>query len=62
MDYLDVIDDMELSELLDFVGWRNSYKDMLISYDNLVEEAEFKAECKKEDEQLKRMEENKNGY
>lgn len=51
------IEKMDLPELLDFVGFRNSYKDMMDSYDKIVAEAEFKADCKKEEDQFKRLEE-----
>ena len=55
MDYLDKLD---LPELLDFVGFRNSYKEMMNSYEDIVAEAEFREECKKEEEQLRYLEEN----
>lgn len=58
MDYLDL---MDLPELLDFVGWRNSYKEIIDSYEDIVAENEFRAECKREDEQLRRLEEINNG-
>ena len=54
MDYLDKLD---LPELLDFVGFRNSYKEMMNSYEDIVAEAEFREECKKEEEQLRYLEE-----
>ena len=54
MEYLDTLD---LPELLDFVGFRNSYKDMMNSYADLVAEAEFKHELAREEEQLKYLEE-----
>lgn len=61
MDYLDEkdLDEMELLGLLDFVGWRNSYKEMMNAYEDLVAEAEFKRELLKENEQLKYYEERK---
>lgn len=54
MEYLDILD---LPELLDFVGFRNSYKEMMNSYDDLVAEAEFKYELAREEEQLRYYEE-----
>ncbi len=57
MDYLDILD---LHELLDFVGWRNSYKEMLDAYEDIVAENEFRAECKREDKQLKYLKEKEN--
>lgn len=57
MDYLDL---MDLPELLDFVGWRNSYKEMMNSYEEIIAKAEFREECKREDEQLKYLEEKEN--
>ena len=54
MEYLDTLD---LPELLDFVGFRNSYKEMMNSYEDIVAEAEFREECKKEEEQLRYLEE-----
>lgn len=53
MDYLDL---MDLPDLLDFVGWRNSYKEMMTSYEDLICESEFRAECRREEEQLKYLE------
>mgnify|MGYP007032338279 CR=1 FL=1 len=54
MEYLDTLD---LPELLDFVGFRNSYKDMMNSYEDIVAEAEFKYDLKREEDQLKYLEE-----
>ena len=51
------LDEMDLLGLLDFVGWRNSYKEMMASYEDIVIEAEFREECKKEEEQLRYLEE-----
>lgn len=51
------IDNMDLPELLDFVGFRNSYKDMLESADELIIKAEARKDEEKEEEQLKRLEE-----
>ena len=59
MDYLDL---MTLPDLLDFIGWRNSYKKMIDSYEDIVAENEFRAKCKREDEQLRRLEEKENEY
>lgn len=60
MDYLDTLD---LPELLDFVGFRNSYKEMMNSYEDIVAEAEFRNELAREEEQLRYLEEKekKNG-
>lgn len=54
MDYLDTLD---LPELLDFVGFRNSYKEMMNSYEDIVAEAEFRNELAREEEQLRYLEE-----
>ena len=54
MEYLDTLD---LPELLDFVGFRNSYKEMMASYEDIVAEAEFREECRREEEQLRYLEE-----
>lgn len=54
MEYLDTLD---LPELLDFVGFRNSYKEMMNSYEDIVAEAEFREECRREEEQLRYLEE-----
>lgn len=51
------LDETDLLGLLDFVGWRNSYKEMMASYEDIVTEAEFREECKKEEEQLRYLEE-----
>jgi hypothetical protein len=42
----------------DYLEWRNNYKEM--SYEDMVCEAEFREECKREDEQLKYLEEKEN--
>lgn len=60
MDYWDLMDNLSLSELFDFLEYRNSYKDMLISYDDLVAEAEARYEFEKEEAQLKYLEEKEN--
>lgn len=54
MEYLDTLD---LPELLDFVGFRNSYKEMIASYEDIVAEAEFREECRREEAQLRYLEE-----
>lgn len=54
MEFLDTLD---LPELLDFVGWRNSYKEMLDAYEDIIAEAEFREECRREEEQLRYLEE-----
>lgn len=51
------LDEMDLLGLLDFVGWRNSYKEMMNAYEDIVAEAEFKYDLKREEEQLKYLEE-----
>ena len=50
---------MDLLGLVDFLESRNSYKEMMRSYADLVAEAEFKRELLKENEQLKYYEERK---
>lgn len=57
---MDYLDEMDLSELIDFVGWRNSYKEMMNAYEDLVAESEFREECRREEKQLKYYEERKN--
>lgn len=57
---MDYLDNLSLSELFDFLEYRNSYKDMLISYDDLVAEAEARYEFEKEEAQLKYLEEKEN--
>lgn len=54
---MDYLDNMDLLGLVDFLESRNSYKDMMESYADLVAEAEFKRELLKENEQLKYLEE-----
>lgn len=54
---MDYLDNLSLSELFGFLEYRNSYKDMMESYADLVAEAEFKYELAKEEEQLKYYEE-----
>jgi hypothetical protein len=60
MDYLDRIDNMSLEELFGFLEYRNSYKDMMESYEDIVAEAEFREECRREEEQLRYLEEKEN--
>lgn len=54
---MDYLDNMDLLGLVDFLESRNSYKDMMNSYEDLVAEAEFKHELAREEEQLKYYEE-----
>lgn len=62
MDYWDLIDNLSLSELFEFLEYRNSYKDkdMLISYEDMVAEAEARFEFEREEAQLKYLEEKEN--
>lgn len=53
MDYLDVIDNMSLEELFDFLDYRKGSK---VDY----AEQEFKDELAKEEEQLRYLEEKEN--
>lgn len=57
---MDYLDNLSLSELFGFLEYRNSYKDMMESYADLVAEAEFKYELAKEEAQLKYLEEKEN--
>ena len=54
---MDYLDNLSLSELFGFLEYRNSYKDMMESYADIVAEAEFKRELARENEQLKYLEE-----
>lgn len=54
---MDYLENLSLSELFGFLEYRNSYKDMMESYADLVAEAEFKYELSREEEQLKYLEE-----
>lgn len=54
---MDYLENLSLSELFGFLEYRNSYKDMMESYEDLVAEAEFKYELAREEEQLKYLEE-----
>ena len=53
MDYLDVIDNMTLEELFDFLDYRKGHK---VDY----AEQEFRDELARENEQLKYLEEKEN--
>ena len=57
---MDYLDNLSLSELFGFLEYRNSYKDMMNSYEDLVAEAEFREECRREEEQLRYLEEKGN--
>ena len=57
MCYWDLLDDLSLSELFGFLEYRNSYKDMIESYEDLVMEAEARYEYEREEAQLKYLEE-----
>lgn len=57
---MDYLENLSLSELFGFLEYRNSYKDMMNSYEDIVAEAEFKNELAREDEQLKYLEEKEN--
>lgn len=57
---MDYLDNLSLSELFDFLEYRNSYKDMMESYEDLVMEAEARYEYEKEEKQLKYLEEKEN--
>ena len=54
---MDYLDNLSLSELFGFLEYRNSYKDMMESYEDIVAEAEFREECRREENQLKYLEE-----
>ena len=54
---MDYLDNLSLSELFGFLEYRNSYKDMMESYEDLVAEQEFRDELAREEEQLKYLEE-----
>ena len=53
---MDYLDNLSLSELFGFLEYRNSYKEMMNSYEELVSEAEFKYELAREEEQIKFLE------
>lgn len=54
---MDYLENLSLSKLFEFLEYRNSYKDMMESYEDLVAEAEFKYELAREEEQLRYLEE-----
>ena len=54
---MDYLDNLSLSELFGFLEYRNSYKDMMESYENIVAEQEFRDELEREEAQLKCLEE-----
>lgn len=54
---MDYLENLSLSELFGFLEYRNSYKEMMNSYEDLVAEAEFREECRREEEQLRYLEE-----
>lgn len=56
MDYWDLIDNMSLSELLNFAESRRAYKEMIDSYEDLVAEEEFRYESEREERQLEYLE------
>lgn len=53
MDYLDIIDNMSLEELFDFLNYRKGHK---VDYT----EQEFRDELAREEEQLRYLEEKEN--
>lgn len=57
---MDYLENLSLSELFGFLEYRNSYKDMMESYADLVAEQEFRYELAREEEQLKYLEEKEN--
>ena len=57
---MDYLENLSLSELFGFLEYRNSYKDMMNSYEDIVAEAEFKYELAREEEQLKYLEKKEN--
>lgn len=54
---MDYLDNLSLSELFGFLEYRNSYKEMMNSYEDIVAEQEFRYELAREEEQLKYLEE-----
>ena len=56
MCYWDLIDNMDLSELFGFLEYRNAYKEMMDSYEDLVAEEEFRYESEREERQLEYLE------
>lgn len=57
---MDYLDNLSLSELFGFLEYRNSYKDMMESYEDIVAEQEFRYELAREEEQLRYLEEKEN--
>jgi len=57
---MDYLDNLSLSELFGFLEYRNSYKDMMESYEDIVAEQEFRDELAREEEQLRYLEEKEN--
>ncbi len=57
---MDYLDNLSLSELFGFLEYRNSYKEMMNSYEDIVAEQEFRYELAREEEQLKYLEEKEN--
>lgn len=53
---MDYLENLSLSELFGFLEYRNSYKEMMNSYEDIVAEAEFKHELAREEEQLRYLE------
>jgi hypothetical protein len=56
MDYLDQIDKMSLSELLDFAESRRAYKEMLESAEDIIAKNEADYEYEREERQLEYLE------
>lgn len=56
MDYLDQIDKMSLSELLEFAESRIAYKEMLESAENIIAKNEADYEYEREERQLEYLE------
>ena len=54
---MDYLENLSLSELFGFFEYRNSYKEMMNSYENIVAEQEFRDELAREEAQLKYLEE-----
>lgn len=54
---MDYLENLSLSKLFEFLEYRNSYKEMMNSYEDLVAEAEFKYDLAREEEQLRYLEE-----
>lgn len=56
MDYLDLIDNMSLSELLEFTESRIAYKEMLKSAEDIIAKNEADYEYEREERQLEYLE------